>query len=315
MVRYFGPGHAGTVETIFRLAVERCPGRWNKSSIPVSERKIWDKLREGLGDGSRRVDIISIEETLRVEVPRPHDAGLMERHHDVMDACLALRISLDSGTICANYRDENGAQHAVPVEFWRGDDECVIAALLSGAAYLDVETNDESISHRLLRLPTPELNKAWPELISREFRESKGDGTTEHGFDFDATHLAEVMPRLQGDTGPLEVGTNDAGTPTKELKRLYPDGATMKMFMELGKAALRRRGRPHAVDWESIRISLYEKCKEQGGVPSPEIGDGWSIQADAERFVQDIVDNRAQKTAVRDHVSKMLRDFEAGEGR
>jgi hypothetical protein len=167
MVRYFGPGHTGTVETIFRLAVERCPGRWDKSAISASERKIWDKLRGCLGDGSRSVANISLKEILLVEVPRPHDAGLRERYRDVMDACQALRISLDSGTICANYRDENGVQHTVPDEFWRGDDESVITALLNGAAYLDVESNDEFVSYRLLRLPTPELNQAWPELISR----------------------------------------------------------------------------------------------------------------------------------------------------
>jgi hypothetical protein len=104
------------------------------------------------------------------------------------------------------------------------------------------------ISCRLLRLPTPELNKAWPELISRVFRESEEDETTEHGFDFDAARLAEVMPRLQDDAGLPKAGRNDAATtPTKtpsrkvlsvanELKRLYPDGATMKTFKELGKA-------------------------------------------------------------------------------
>jgi hypothetical protein len=178
MVRYFGPGHTGTVETIFRLATDRSPDRWDKSAMSASERKFWDKLREDLGDGSRSVENISLKESLMVEVPRPHDAGLWERYCDVMDACRALRMSLDSGAIRANYRDENGVQHAVSVEFWRGDDECVVTALLDGAAYLDVASNHELISCRLLRLPTPELNKAWPELISRGFRESKGDETT-----------------------------------------------------------------------------------------------------------------------------------------
>jgi hypothetical protein len=247
MVRYFGPGHTGTVETIFRLAVGRSPGRWDKSAISASERKIWDKLREGLGDGSISVENISLKERLMVEVPRPHDAGLCERICDVRAACQALRVSLDSGAICANYRDENGAQHVVPVEFWRGDDEYVITALLNGAAYLDVGSNDQLVSCRLLRLPIPELNKAWPELISHSFRKSKGDETTEHGFDFDPAHLAEVMPRLQGDAGPPEVGTNDtATTPTKapsrkvlavanKLKGLYPDGLPTKTFKELGR--------------------------------------------------------------------------------
>jgi hypothetical protein len=248
MVRYFGPGHTGTVETIFRLAVGRSPGRWDKSAISASERKIWDKLREGLGEGSRSVENISLKESLMVEVPRPHDAGLMERYRDVIGACQVLRMSLDNGAIHANYRDENGVQHAVPDEFWRGDDERVITALLNGAAYLDVESNDELVLHRLLRLPTSELNKAWPELISRGFRGSKGDETTEHGFDFDAADRAEGMPRLQGDGELPKAGRKDAATtPTKtpsrkvlsvanELKRLYPDGLTVKTFKELGKA-------------------------------------------------------------------------------
>ena len=246
MVRYFGPGHTGTVETILRLAVDRNPDRWNKSAISASERKIWDELREGLG-GSISVENVSLNEILRIKVPRPHDAGLWERYCDVMGACQALRMSLDSGAICANYRDENGAQHAVPVEFWRGDDECVITALLDGTAYLDVESNDESISYRLLRLPTSELNKAWPELISRGFRESKDDETTEHGFDSHATDIAEVTPRLQGDAGPPEVERKvAAATPTKtpsrkvllvanELKRRYPDGLTMKTIEVLAR--------------------------------------------------------------------------------
>jgi hypothetical protein len=172
MVRYFGPGHMGTVETIFRLAAERGPRRWDKSAISAAERKIWDKLREDLSDGSRSVKYISIKETLQVEALRPHDPGLIERCDDIMDACLALRTALDDGTICANYRAENGVQHAVSVEFWRGDDECVITALLHGATYLDVESNDELVSYRLLRLPTPELNKAWPALISHDPHES-----------------------------------------------------------------------------------------------------------------------------------------------
>jgi hypothetical protein len=248
MVRYFGPAHTGTVETIFRLAVGRSPGRWDKSAISASERKIWDELREGLGDGSISVEDVSLKERLMVEVPRPHDAGLFERICDVMGACQVLRMSLDHCAIHANYRDENGVQHTVPDEFWRGDDERVITALLNGAAYLDVESNDELISHRLLRLPTSELSKAWPELISRGFRESKGDETTEHGVDLDAADLVEVMPRLQGDAGLPKAGRNDAATtPTKtpsrkvlsvanELKRLYPDGLTIKTFKELGKA-------------------------------------------------------------------------------
>ena len=221
MVRYFGPGHTGTVQTIFRLAVERSPDRWDKSAISASERKIWDELREGL----RGVEA-GLDQILLIEVPKPHDDGLVERYCDVMDACQALRMSLDSRAICANYRDKNGAQHAVPVEFWRGDDECVITALLNGAAYLDVESND----CRLLRLPTSELEKAWPELTSRGSLELNGDETTE-----------------QGDAEPPEVGTNDtATTPTKvpsrkvlgvarELKRLYPDGLPTKNFKDLGR--------------------------------------------------------------------------------
>lgn len=248
MVRYFGPGHTGTVETIFRLAAGRSPGRWDKSAISVSERKKWDELREGLADGLKKVDYISVEDFITVMVPRPHNAGLRERCGDVMDACRSLRISLDRGSIGANYRDEDGVQHAVPVEFWRGEDESVITALLNGTAYLDVESNRELVSCRLLRLPVPELKNAWPELISQGFRESKGDGTTDHGFDFDAAHLAEVMPQLQGDAGPPEAGTSDtATTPTKaptrtvlwvanELKRLYSDGPPARRFKELGRA-------------------------------------------------------------------------------
>ena len=111
-------------------------------------------------------------------------------------------MSLDDGTIRANYRDENGVQHDIPGEFWRGDDERVIIALLNGDAYLDVESNDRLVSCRLLRLPIPELNKAWPELISRSFRESKGAETKEQGFDSAAADLAEIAPLLRGDARP-----------------------------------------------------------------------------------------------------------------
>jgi hypothetical protein len=95
----------------------------------------------------------------------------------------------------------------------------------------------------------------------------------------------------------------------------YRSAQVKAVFPELGLAkpaarTPRRRGRPPSVDWESVRIALYEKCREQGGAPSPEIGDGWNIQADAERFVQEMVGDRAEKTAVRDHVSEMLRDYE-----
>jgi hypothetical protein len=242
MVRYFGPGHTGTAETIFRLAVGRSPGRWDKSAISASERKFWDELRESLGDGSRSVENLSLDQML----PRRYDDELFERYCDVMEACEVLRISLDSGNIFANYRDENGVQHAVPVEFWRGDDECVITALLNGTAYLDVASNHELISNRLLRLPALELDKVWPELISRGLRESKGDETTEHGFDL-PTDLAEVMSPLQGDAGPPKAERNGAATtptkakPTKvealaeELRRRYPDGRRSKTIPELCK--------------------------------------------------------------------------------
>jgi hypothetical protein len=98
--------------------------------------------------------------------------------------------------------------------------------------------------------------------------------------------------------------------PNDEREVFIEQGQLKTWLMMITGTAPRRRGRPPAVDWESVRIALYEECKKQGGVPSPEVGDGWSIQAEAERFVQEIVGHRAEKTAVRDHVSKMLREYE-----
>lgn len=114
--------------------------------------------------------------------------------------------------------------------------------------------------------------------------------------------LPGFEPRTHHLTNP---GPNDEREVFVEL------GQLKTWLMMLTATAPRRRGRRPAFDWESVRIMLYERCKKQGGVPSLEIGDGWSIQADAEKFVQEIVGDRAEKTAVRDHVSKMLRDYES----
>jgi hypothetical protein len=117
----------------------------------------------------------------------------------------------------------------------------------------------------------------------------------------EASGVAGFEPRTHHLTNP---GPND----DKEV--LIEQGQLKTWLMMLANTAPRRRGRPPAFDWESVRIALYEECKKQGGVPSPEIGDGWSVQGDAERFAQEMVGDRAEKTAVRDHVSKMLRDYE-----
>ena len=59
---------------------------------------------------------------------------------------------------------------------------------------------------------------------------------------------------------------------------------------------------------------LYAKCDEQGGVPSMAIGKGWRYQADAEKFVTDIIEARrenAVESVVRIHVARMLRGYGA----
>lgn len=76
----------------------------------------------------------------------------------------------------------------------------------------------------------------------------------------------------------------------------------------------RKKGRPPATDWEAIRLMLYAKCDEQGGVPSMAIGKGWRYQADAEKFVTDIIEARrenAVESVVRIHVARMLRGYGA----
>jgi hypothetical protein len=67
-----------------------------------------------------------------------------------------------------------------------------------------------------------------------------------------------------------------------------------------------RRGRKPGFDWGSIEIQLHEKCRENGGVPSVEIGIDWAVQADAERFVMDRTGGKAGEKTVRDHTKKML---------
>jgi len=79
----------------------------------------------------------------------------------------------------------------------------------------------------------------------------------------------------------------------------------------------RRRGRPPVTDWTAIKDLLFEECKRQGGVPSLEIGAGWAVQADAEKFVRDMLDERCEDAAsstVRTHVGSMLNEYEADQG-
>jgi hypothetical protein len=276
VVRYFGPGHTGTVETIFRLAAERSPDRWDKSAMSASERKIWDELREGLGV-SISVENISLDLILLRSMPKPHDTEWVERRCDVMDAFLALRMSLDSGTIHANYRDENGVQHALPAEFWRGDDVRVMISLLNGNAYPDAKSNDDLGSPLLLRLPTSELKKAWPELISRSFRESKGDETTEHGFDLDVARLEEVMPRLQGRRGR---------SPTV-------DWETIKSLLH---AECKKHGGVPSLE---LGVEWRNQAAAENFVKD---------------ILNQRAETAAEST-IRSHVAAMLRDYEADEGR
>jgi hypothetical protein len=166
--RYFGHGHTGTVETIFRLAEARHPERWAESAIPPEERKVWRQMRDGLGDGSIRIDNATLEDRLLIETPKPHDPDLRKRLHDVMEICKALRLLLDSGRLQANYCDEHGSQYFVPARFWRGDDEIVIPALLHGAAWLDSESERDKVAYRLIRLPEAELELVWPELVAHD---------------------------------------------------------------------------------------------------------------------------------------------------
>ncbi len=73
-----------------------------------------------------------------------------------------------------------------------------------------------------------------------------------------------------------------------------------------------RRGRPEVVDWEAVKIALYQECDRQLGVPSLETDKGWRKPADANKFVLDWLSLKGEKAGeptVRRHVRKMLNDY------
>jgi hypothetical protein len=173
--RYFGPGHTGTVETIFRLAEARYPERWAESAIPPNEREVWHEVKEGL----LNLENISLDQHLNIRIPGPHDDRLWERFCDVTEASKSLRLMLDGESIPANYYDENGHEYAVPAKFWRGDGEIVTIALLQGAAWLDSESERDKVAYRLIRLPEAKLELVWPELVANDRPVDKTASTIE----------------------------------------------------------------------------------------------------------------------------------------
>jgi hypothetical protein len=168
MTRYFGPGFTGTVETIFRLAEARNSARWAADTMPEAERKFWEKIRCDLADGRQSIEYATLKERAQIEVPRPHDANLMARYRDIVDARRALRLALDGGNIRAIYRDERGDEHDIPRSFWGGDDEIVVIALLDGIARLDSPSKLDKGVSRLIRLPEAEIEHVWPELAAHD---------------------------------------------------------------------------------------------------------------------------------------------------
>jgi hypothetical protein len=73
-----------------------------------------------------------------------------------------------------------------------------------------------------------------------------------------------------------------------------------------------RRGRPEVVDWEAVKIALYQECDRQLGVPSLETDKGWRTPADANQFVLDwlsLKGENASEPTVRRHVRKMLNEY------
>jgi hypothetical protein len=103
---------------------------------------------------------------------------------------------------------------------------------------------------------------------------------------------------------------------TQEVSRLIrlPASQTLRIWPQL-RSASERRGRAPATDWGLIRLLLHKKCEEQGGVPSPEIGvKKWKTQADAERFVMQLLSDRRESAAestVRSQVATILREYKA----
>lgn len=78
------------------------------------------------------------------------------------------------------------------------------------------------------------------------------------------------------------------------------------------------RGRTPAADWEAIKDALRIEVKLRGW-PERQNGDmGWRSQADAERFVANIIRDRNERGAdstVREHTSRMLSELKAEKAR
>jgi hypothetical protein len=76
-----------------------------------------------------------------------------------------------------------------------------------------------------------------------------------------------------------------------------------------------RRGRRPGADWDAVGILLREEIKNRG-MPTIDNDDpDWRTQADGERWVAEVLDQRGEskvESTVREHVSQILKEIEAG---
>lgn len=127
------------------------------------------------------------------------------------------------------------------------------------------------------------------------------------GFELRTHHLTNPGPN---DERPIfiERGQFEAwiGMAAKQL------GIETRQEALVAEISHLRRGRPEVVDWEAVKIALYQECDRQLGVPSLETDKGWRTPADANKFVLDWLSLKGEKASeptVRRHVRKMLNDY------
>jgi hypothetical protein len=76
-----------------------------------------------------------------------------------------------------------------------------------------------------------------------------------------------------------------------------------------------RRGRRPGADWDAVGILLREEIKKRG-MPTIDNDDpDWRTQADVEGWVAEVLDQRGEskvESTVREHVSQILKEIEAG---
>jgi hypothetical protein len=205
------------------------------------------------------------------------------------------------------------------VRAWDDAWEKLNAAVREGRLVVRGFRNGSKTSEQVPKAEFPEL---WINPLSGLDTEYSGESF----LDFVMERTARATIRKWHSCGAPEVLWADVWVDSgAEVLNLWPsqrldtkdtgDAADLAEDMPRqgdGRQRPRCRGRPPAVDWELVKQQLFKKCDEENGVPSIEIGDGWRVQADAEEFVEalPIVGKRVQKTAIRAHVSEMLREYQ-----